>query len=235
MSISLGIDVGPGEHTTALAYPAPAHRRQRVSLVLAHGAGAGQTSDFMVAYAEGLAARGIATLTFNFLYMETGRRLPDRSDKLEACCRKVVGAFHAGLFAKILGRGALVIGGKSMGGRIASQIAAADGMGVSGLLLLGYPLHPPGRPKQLRAGHLTEVKAPMLFVQGERDPFGTPAELRPVLRWLGPPASLCVVEDADHSFKVPKRGGRSPQQVKDFVMDEIERWIADKVLAARRR
>ncbi len=228
------IEITPSEQVTAIPYPAPARSRLPVSLILAHGAGANQASAFMVQFATALAARGIGTLTFNFLYSETGRRLPDRNDRLEACYRKVIQAFHEGAFDKSLGRGSLVIGGKSMGGRIASQVAAG-GEEVAGLVFLGYPLHPPGRPEQRRDKHLPAIRAPMLFVQGARDAFGTQEELGPVLHRLQAAAELCVVADGDHSFKVPKRGGRSQAQVYGFALDAIERWLRERVLGPRIR
>ena len=224
MSSSVKVQIGPGEQITALAYPAPVRGRLPVCLILAHGAGANQTSRFMVEYATALAARGIGTLTFNFAYTEAGRRIPDRNDKLEACYRKAIQAFQEGLFKKHLGTGGLIIGGKSMGGRIASQVAAKDS-GFAGLVFLGYPLHPPGRPEQLRASHLPSIRAPMLFVQGERDAFGVPEELTRALRGLKPPAELCIVKDADHSFKVPKRTGRTQTRVHEFILDAIEQWV----------
>ena len=152
-------------------------------MILAHGAGAPQTHPFMTAFARLLSARGIDVVTFNFLYMERGRRVPDPKARLEACYRAVIAAARARAGD---GNRRIVIGGKSMGGRIATQVAAEDGadgaeIGVDGLVLLGYPLHPPGRPDKPRTAHLPAVAAPMLFVQGERDAFGTPDELRPVL------------------------------------------------------
>src|SRR5438876_51505 len=119
----------------------------------------------------------------------------------------------------------LVIGGKSMGGRIASQVAAADGKNIAGLVLLGYPLHPPGKPDKLRDAHLKDVRAPMLFVQGSRDAFGTKEEIRGVIKKLGLPAKLYVVEGGDHSFKVPKSAGVTPQQVHEIVMNEFAAWL----------
>ena len=114
-----------------------------------------------------------------------------------------------------------------MGGRIASQVAAA-GADVAGLVLLGYPLHPPGQPEKLRTRHLPAIKVPMLFVQGSRDAFGTPDELRPVLERLTAPVDLCVVEGGDHSYKVPKK--LMPQeQVFEFVLDEVDRWLRRRV------
>jgi hypothetical protein len=219
------IAVTPSEHVTAIVYPAAPHDRAGISLILAHGAGANQTSGFMTRTAGALAVRGIETITFNFVYSEAGRRLPDRNDKLEACWRGIIEAFHKGTIGGNVDRGKLTIGGKSMGGRIASQVAAAEPGAIAGLVLLGYPLHPPGRPDKPRSKHLPAIRAPMLFVQGSRDAFGTPDELAPILATLTAPARLCVVEGGDHSFKVAKKAPHSQDEVYEFILDEIERWL----------
>jgi uncharacterized protein len=174
----------------------------------------------MTRFATGLAARGMNVVTFNFLYTEQGRRVPDANKALEACFRAVIEAVRH----KKIGRGPLVIGGKSLGGRIASQIAAV-GADVEGLVFLGYPLYSPGRPDQLRTKHLPDIKAPMLFVQGSRDAFGTPDELRPILTELKTPADLYVVEGGDHSFKVLKRAGITQEDAYKAVLDRIELWL----------
>jgi len=230
MTKATKIEIASGEWVTALAYPPGKRNRLPVCMMLAHGAGANQTSGFMVEYATALAARGIGVVTFNFPYTEAGRRLPDRNPVLEACYRKLIQAFHGGLFGKALPADCLVIGGKSMGGRIASQVAAEDSKEIAGLVFLGYPLHPPGRPGQLRTSHLPMIRAPMLFVQGSRDAFGTPAELQPILRSLKPPADLCTIEGGDHSFKVPKRADRTPAEVREFAVGAIKRWLRETVL-----
>jgi predicted alpha/beta-hydrolase family hydrolase len=237
MPQKLKIDITDTDQVTAIAYPATGGKH-KATYILAHGAGGNQLSPWIVQFANAAAARGIAVVTFNFLYSEQGRGLPDKNDKLEACWRKVVEAWHEGAFAKSLGKsgGPLIIGGKSMGGRIASQIAAGDpdasaGMAeVAGLVFLGYPLHPPGKPEQLRSRHLPSIRAPMLFVQGARDVFGTPEELRPILSKLKAPADLLVSEEGDHSFKVPKAAGRTQAQVLDFVLDGIEGWLMKRVV-----
>jgi predicted alpha/beta-hydrolase family hydrolase len=223
------LDVSPSEHVTALAYRAAPRGYAGVTLILAHGAGANQASSFMVRFATSLAARGIDTVTFNFVYTEQRRRLPDRNDKLEHCYRTVIEAARSGKLHDHAGRRKLVIGGKSMGGRIASQVAAAGQEGIAGLVFLGYPLHPPGRPDKLRSKHLPDIRAPMLFVQGSRDAFGTPEELRAALDGLEVAADICVVEGGDHSFKVPKRSAISQDQVFEIVLDEIVRWMRVKV------
>ena len=217
MSEKVRIDLPSSEHVTALVYPASPSKRVGLRLILAHGAGSNQLSPAMTRTATALSARGFETVTFNFLYSEKKKGAPDKSDKLEACWRRVIETFSEP-------DRRLVIGGKSMGGRIASQVAAADSSGLAGLVFLGYPLHPPGRPEQLRSKHLPDIKAPMLFVQGAKDAFGTPEELKPILKKLKH-TELCVVEDADHSFKVPKRGPITQEAVFGRVQDQIAGWI----------
>jgi predicted alpha/beta-hydrolase family hydrolase len=215
----IAVEIAPDQKVTATVYPASKRNQAGVTLILGHGAGVGQNSGFMVSFATALAARGIDTVTFNFLYMEQGRRLPDPKDKLEACYRAVIAAVRK------RGPDRLAIGGKSMGGRIASQVAAGGAPDVAGLVLLGYPLHPPGKQDQLRAKHLSQIKAPMLFVQGSRDTFGTPAELQPILKTLKAPAELFEVAGGDHSFKVLKRAGVSQEDAYKAVLDRIEQWL----------
>jgi uncharacterized protein len=217
-------EIAPSEPISALVYTAPADGAD-VSLILGHGAGAGQNSAFMVKFAGALAERGIETITFNFAYTEAGRRVPDRNDRLEAAWRRVIAAYRSGEFGAHARRPKLAIGGKSMGGRIASQVAATEGEGIAGLVFLGYPLHPPGRPEKLRSAHLPQIRAPMLFVQGSRDTFGTPEELRPILETLNAPAELTVIEDGDHSFKVRKTAPLTQAAVFDFILDTVERWL----------
>lgn len=203
---------------TALLYAA-AEPRLNATLILAHGAGAGQHSAFMTSFATALAELGVDIVTFNFVYTEQRRRIPDRKPALEACYQAVIQAVRAEL------EGALFIGGKSMGGRIATHVAA-EGLGEAprGIVLLGYPLHPPGRPQERRDAHLPDVPCPMLFVQGSRDAFGTPAEIQPVLLALGRPATMHIVEGGDHSFKVAN--GRRPQDdVHLDVQRTIVRWL----------
>ena len=215
------VEIAPSQHVTAINYIAAA-RPAGVTLVLGHGAGAGQTSRFMVSFATALAERGIDIVTFNFLYLEQGRRLPDPNARLESCWRAVTEAARG----RMTSGAKLAIGGKSMGGRIASQVAGAGDLGqLAGLVFLGYPLHPPGRPDRLRAAHLPSVKAPMLFVQGSRDNFGTPAELNPIIAQLDPAAELFVVEGGDHSFKVPKSAPLAQEDVFRAVQDRVETWL----------
>ncbi len=209
MSEAFTFEVATHGKTTALVYRA--REPLGSTLILAHGAGAAQTHPFMIDMAERLVKRGIDVATFNFLYTERGRKMPDRTDLLEAC-------WHAAI-ASVRARGGLpterlFCGGKSMGGRIASNIAvsaAGEGLTLSGLVFLGYPLHPPQKPKVRRDAHLPRVPFPMLFVQGSRDELGGAAEIRKVVRGI-PHAALHVVEGGDHSLALLKRDGGAASQ-----------------------
>jgi hypothetical protein len=225
MPARVRVVISSDQSVTAIIYPAAVQDRAAATLVLGHGAGAGQASGFLVSFAGALAARGIDAVTFNFPYSEQGRRLPDPNARLEDCYRAVIEAVRD---QKDLRGNQLAIGGKSMGGRIASQVAAGSIGDLAGLVFLGYPLHPPGRPDRLRANHLSRIKAPMLFVQGSRDALGTPDELRPLVSRLEPPADLYVIEDGDHSFKVPKRSGVSQEDVHRAIQDHIAEWLREK-------
>ena len=187
-----------GTSVSALAYGAGGYARG--TLVLAHGAGAGHRHPFVVHFARALSERGFDVVTFNFPYMEQRRRVPDPQGTLEACYVAVVRHVQQG--APVARP--LIVGGKSLGGRIASHVAAVETTIADGLVFLGYPLHPPRKPERLRTAHLDRIRIPMLFVQGSRDTFGTPDELRPVLHSLGPRASACIVPNGDHSFAIPK-------------------------------
>ncbi|MBO0739334.1 MAG: alpha/beta fold hydrolase [Alphaproteobacteria bacterium] len=220
------VEIAPGQTVTAIEYPAAEQDRARITLILGHGAGAGQTSGFIVSFARALAERGIAVVTFNFLYIEQGRRLPDSGGKLETCYRAVIEAVRN---RQRSSGDRLAIGGKSMGGRIASQVAAAGVGQLAGLVMLGYPLHPPGKPGQLRAKHLSIVRSAMLFVQGSRDAFGTPDEMRCVVEQLKSRADLYVVEGGDHSFKVLKSAGIRQPEVYRAVHDRIETWLRARI------
>ena len=195
------------------------------TFVLAPGAGAGQQSAFITGVAQALSDRGVDVLTFNFLYTEQRRRVPDRTEKLDACYRAAVVAAR-GHF----GRPAVFIGGKSMGGRIATHLAAgddADELGIRGVVALGYPLHPPGKPEQLRAVHLARMRVPMLIIQGERDPFGTPAELRPVLDAVSADVTVHVVENGDHSLASSRQKDRVAAVYAE-IQDAVAKWIRER-------
>jgi predicted alpha/beta-hydrolase family hydrolase len=203
-------------------------------LVLAHGAGAGQRHPFMTAVARGLAERGVDVVTFDFAYMAAKRKVPDKAPVLEETFRAVIAAARAGLKAgpytppdvgadlQVGPDRKLFIGGKSMGGRMATHLGAQGLEGLRGIVALGYPLHPPGRPDQPRTAHLPAIEVPVLIVQGERDTFGTPPELEPVIATMRAPVTLHVVAGGDHSLGVR---GRAPDQTRAPVLDAIAGWI----------
>lgn len=221
MPEQLRIDINDYQSVTSNVYAAKPKDRLGVTLILGHGAGAGQSSDFMVSFATELANRGIDAVTFDFFYSEHGRKTPDPNDRLEACYTAVIDGIRN---HKKLVDNKLAIGGKSMGGRIASQVAAAGAKDIAALVFLGYPLHPPGKPENVRSKHLPSIKSPMLFVQGSRDAFGSADEIQLAVKKLAS-ATLYVVEGGDHSLKVPKSSGKSQDQVYKEIQDEIANWI----------
>jgi uncharacterized protein len=198
----------------------------RACYVLAHGAGAGMFHPFMEAVARELAQRGIATLRYQFPYMEQGGKRPDPPKLAHATVRAAVGQA-----SQLMPTLPLVAGGKSFGGRMTSQTQAASAMpGVRGLVFLGFPLHPAGRPSEERAVHLFQVEVPMLFLQGTRDRLADLGLLERLMERLGTRASLRLVQDADHSFRVP---ARADAVVKGEMMDAVAEWIF--ALISRRR
>lgn len=188
-------------------------------VVLGHGAGSARTHPPLVSLAEAIAASGRVCVLYNFPYTEAGRRRPDPPEVLEATTRAVAG--HA---RDVLSARTLVLGGRSMGGRIASQ-AVAKGVAADGLVFLAYPLHPPGRPQQLRDKHLSAILVPMLFVQGTRDDFARPDLLATVMARLADRATFHPVEGGDHSFGVLKRSGRTPAEVREEVHATVLGWL----------
>ncbi|HXT28167.1 MAG TPA: alpha/beta family hydrolase [Vicinamibacterales bacterium] len=197
--------------------------RAIAALVLGHGAGSGQHSGFMVEAGRQLSARAIVVATFDFPYIAAGRKSPDKAPVLEEAWRAAIAEARADEAFRSL---PLFIGGKSMGGRIASHVAAQGVEGVSGLVFLGYPLHPPGRPQQRRDAHLPAIAQPMLFVQGSRDEFGTAGDIRELLPRLNPHAQLFEVADGDHSFKVRvKTTGKKQDAVFTEIFDRVETFI----------
>ena len=187
--------------TAMIRYPAEPDRVRRVLLVLAHGAGGGQQHPFIVRYARGLAGRGIDVATFDFPYMQAGRKAPDRAPLLEDAFRRAI--ISAASRSELAGH-RLVIGGKSMGGRIATHLAAAteqwpaDAPPLAGVVVFGYPLNPPGGPSKRspdRVSHLAKIAVPTLIVQGTRDPFGGPDDIRKAM----PHAEVLALAGADHS------------------------------------
>lgn len=194
----------------------------KLGYVLAHGAGAGMRHPFLEAMAVRLAARGVATLRYQFPYMERKRGRPDAPDVAVATVRAAVERA-----AHVLPGLPLVAGGKSFGARMTSTAAAGAPLpGVRGLAFLGFPLHPPGQPGVKRAEHLTHVLVPMLFLQGTRDQFADLSLLEPVVRGLGSRAALHLVDGADHSFGVLRRSGRGGAEVLDELADALSAWAA---------
>jgi predicted alpha/beta-hydrolase family hydrolase len=195
-------------------------RGARACFVFAHGAGAGMTHPFMEAVADGLAARGIATLRYQFPYMERGAKRPDPPALAQAAVRRAVEEAR-----RQMPELALVAGGKSFGGRMTSQAEAAAPLGVQGVAFLGFPLHPAGRPSDERGRHLVDVKVPMLFLQGTRDRLAELALLEPLVARLGERATLAVFDGADHSFRVAARSGRRDCDVMRELVDRLAAWI----------
>jgi hypothetical protein len=207
--------------TTQVSGLLQAPPQPRACFVLAHGAGAGMTHPFMASVAAGLAQRGIASLRYQFPYMERRSRRPDPPKLAHAAVRAAVA--EAGRLLPCL---ALVAGGKSFGGRMTSQAQAAAPLPkVRGLAFLGFPLHPAGRPSRERGEHLFDIAIPMLFLQGTRDNLASLDELEPLCEALGARAVLRLLADADHSFHVPARSGRTDAQVRDEMLDALVAWI----------
>jgi uncharacterized protein len=205
-----------GSVSALLTSPAKA----RACYVFAHGAGAGMTHPFMEVFAAGLGERGIASLRYQFPYMEKGSRRPDPPAVAHAAVRAA--AAEAGRVCPGL---PLIAGGKSFGGRMTSQAqASAPLSGVQGLAFVGFPLHPAGKPSSDRARHLAQVKVPMLFLQGTRDTLAELTLLEPVVAGLGPLASLHIVKEADHSFHVLARSGRNDREVMTEILDAFASW-----------
>ncbi len=215
---TLTLTVADAQHVSALLQvPTDA----RACYVLAHSAGAGMAHPFMAAIADGLAERGIATLRYQFLYMELGGRRPDPPKLAHAAVRAAV--LEA---ARRLPKLPLFAGGKSFGGRMTSQAQAASLLPeVRGLMFLGFPLHPPEKPSNERAKHLFEVGIPMLFLQGTRDEFANLPLLEPLCSELGARATLKLFQDADHSFHVPARSGRKDPEVRVEILDTMAEWM----------
>jgi uncharacterized protein len=208
------VDGPAGE--VSIAFDGPL--RSDVFLVLGHGAGADMSGDFMTTVAQGIARSGMLVCRFNFPYAERGRKAPDPQPKLESTFAAVVEAAreHAGTER-------VVLGGKSMGGRIAALVAPR--LQPEGLVFLGYPLHPPGRPERLRSDAIAGAGAPMLFVEGTRDPFCPLGTLRTVLEESRVQAEVVEIPDGDHSFRVRRSSGRSTEDSWSEVVRAVTRWI----------
>jgi predicted alpha/beta-hydrolase family hydrolase len=218
----LAIDLGDGTAVSGLV-DAPAARTE-AWCVLAHGAGAGMRHDFMARLAAGLAARGIAVLRYQFPFIERGSRRPDPPAVAQAAVRAAVAEARrraAGL--------PLFAGGKSFGGRMTTQAHAAEPLpGVDGLLLVGFPLHPAGKPSVVRAEHLAPIRTPMLFLQGTRDALADPTLIRQVVSRHPGPIDLELVPDADHAFHVPARSGRGDAAILESLLDTMAGWMRSR-------
>jgi hypothetical protein len=192
----------------------------RACYVMAHGAGAGMSHPFMAAVANGLAERGIATLRYQFPYMEQGSKRPDAPKLAQSTVRAAVLES-----SRLVPELSLVAGGKSFGGRMTSQAQAASPLPrVHGLVFLGFPLHPSGRPSDERGAHLFQIEIPMLFLQGTRDALAGTQLMQGIVQQLGSRATLTLFEGADHSFRVPKRTGRTDAEVRSDMLDALARW-----------
>ncbi|HLG83412.1 MAG TPA: alpha/beta family hydrolase [Bradyrhizobium sp.] len=219
MTQRLTIGVGKTTSVSALLTRPPL---ATACFVFAHGAGAGMTHSYMEAVATGLAARNVATLRYQFPYMEKAGRRPDPPALAQATVRAAVETA-----ARLLPDMPLVAGGKSFGGRMTSQAQAKQPLpGVRGLAFFGFPLHAAGKPSSERAAHLSEIGIPMLFLQGTRDKLAELELLEPVVKALGARATLHLVEGADHSFHVPARSGRTDADVMHEMLDVFVAWIA---------
>jgi uncharacterized protein len=214
----VSIDVDAATRVSGLLTSPPA---AKACFVVAHGAGAGMQHPFMANLAADLAGRGIATLRYQFPYMEKGGRRPDPPARCHATVRAAVDAAHA-----LLPTLPLFAGGKSFGGRMTSQAQAANPLpGVRGLAFLGFPLHPPKQPSDSRAAHLLKVEIPMLFLQGARDVYAEPELLNPLITLLAERATLMLMPDADHSFRVPARSSFTDRQINDDMINGLAGWI----------
>ena len=220
---SLRIEISATAPVSALLIEPP---QARACYVFAHGAGAGMAHASMETIATGLAGRGIATLRYQFPYMEKGSKRPDSPAVAHAAVRAAVSEA-----ARSCPKLPLIAGGKSFGGRMTSQAQAIDALpGVCGLAFLGFPLHPAGKPSSDRAKHLADIWIPMLFLQGTRDALAELDLLEPVVKRLGKPATLHLVKEADHSFHVLARSGRNDREVMAEVLDAFAAWV-DTILA----
>jgi len=221
--VRLSIVVSESEPVSGLLF---LPRRPRACIVLAHGAGAGMLHPFMDAIATGLCERNIASLRYQFPYMEKGSRRPDPPSVAQATVRAAVAAARARLPSI-----PLFAGGKSFGGRMTSQAQETASLpGVIGLIFLGFPLHPVGKPSVARADHLYRVEVPMLFVQGTRDALAEASLIQQVASDMGRRASLIWIAAADHSFHVPMRSGRTDAQARTELLDVLVGWM-DRIVA----
>ena len=212
--------IAVGNEATSATYDPVPNGDGSTVFVCAHGAGGNMADKSMLTVARALGSRGLSVVRFNFLYKEKRASRPDPMPKLKETTEAVVARVRSELGPKTL-----IIGGRSMGGRAASMLAA-DGFDCAGLLLLAYPLHPPGKPDQLRDAHLPSIRVPVLCVNGTRDPFCTPDLMKGVLERVTAPWQMLWLETADHSFHVLKSSGKTDAQVMSEVADAAEKWVA---------
>lgn len=208
-----------GEETSAVFDAATGGAEQGIVFVCAHGAGGNKNDRGIVQTANALRERGLGVVRFNFLYKEKKSGRPDPMPRLKECMSAVISRTREELSPRTL-----IIGGRSMGGRAASMLAA-EGFECNGLLLLAYPLHPPGKPEQLRDAHLPAIKVPVICFNGTRDPFCTPSLMGEVLKRVTTKWEMHWVEGADHSFHVLKSSGKTDAQVLDGIADTSEAWL----------
>jgi uncharacterized protein len=216
--------VAVGAEQTTVAWDPAAGEDRQVVFVCAHGAGGQMNDRSIVAVTRALRERGVGTVRFNFLYRERGSSRPDPMPKVIECYEAVVGSVRHELAPRVL-----LLGGRSMGGRAASMLVA-DGGACAGLLLLAYPLHPPGQPGKLRVEHLPRIGIPVLCINGTRDPFCDPALMKRTLAGLGANWRMLWLDGADHSFHVLKSSGRNERAVLDEVADACRSWIDDVIV-----
>ena len=215
------IPVGEREHTAGIL-TLPKGDLKQAGVIVAHGAGNDMKTPLLVTFSEGLAAAGYPTLRFNFLYTERGRKAPDTYETLAKTWASAATFFRERLGSRI---DSWVAAGKSMGGRVASQMVADGLLSAGRLIFLGYPLHPAGNKEKLRDAHLYRITVPMLFFAGTRDPLCDLTKLRPVLSRITAPSDLYVIEGGDHSFHVPKSAGTAESEVYRRIIQETLRWM----------
>jgi predicted alpha/beta-hydrolase family hydrolase len=219
----LWIEIGDKDRVSAvLAGPDLPGSAHQTGLIFAHGAGNDMHAPLIVALADGLAADGFATLRFNFPYKEKGRKSPDSQPRLELTWQRACEAMQANDRFAV---DRIIAVGKSMGGRVASQMVANDRLPTAGLIFLGYPLHAPGRKDRLRDAHLYQIQVPMLFFSGTRDPLCDLGKLDSVLARLPGPHELETVDGGNHSFILPKSAGRRQEEVYDQILNRCRRWL----------
>ena len=219
LTIPLSADVST---SAILTLPSKGKRVSGTGVIAAHGAGNDMDNPLIAAFTDGLAGAGYPAMRFNFLYREKGLKTPDRPEKLEAAWTAACRCFleHPGAGAK-----RIIAAGKSMGGRIASQMAAEKKLPAAGLIFLGYPLHPADDPSKIRDAHLYRIGVPMLFFAGTRDSLCDLAKLRAVLSRLSSPRDLEVIEGGDHSFHIPEAFGIKASDTYTRILNRTLQWL----------